>query len=260
MTPPRPRVRMSGSQRREQLIHIGRATFAERGVAAATVEEIAAAAGVTKPVVYEHFGGKEGLYAVIVDRETRAMLDHIAGALVDDMPPRALFEKTVVALLEYISENPDGFRVMVRDAPSWHSTGSLASLMSDIATQIEHELSRVMQRREIDPRFAPLYAQMLMGMAALTGDWWLEHGHEFGADVVAAHMVNLAWNGLTGLDPNPTLATTSLASALPPARRHREAQAQAQAQDDDAPAAAAAPDATSGRAAPGHDASDHEDG
>ena len=79
---------MSGTQRREQLIDVGRRTFAERGVAAATVEEIAAAAGVTKPVVYEHFGGKEGLYAVIVDRETRSFLDHIASALADDGTPR----------------------------------------------------------------------------------------------------------------------------------------------------------------------------
>ena len=212
---------MTGTERREQLIGVGRRVFAERGVADATVEEIAAAAGVTKPVVYEHFGGKEGLYAVVVDRETRAMIDHIAGALVADGSPRELFERTVVAQLEYIRDNPDGFRVLVRDAPSWHSTGSLASLMSDIATQIEHELARVMRRREIDPRFAPIYAQMLVGMAALTGDWWLEHGQEFSADEMAAHMVNLAWNGLTGLDPGPRLETTTVPEPDGPSEPHR---------------------------------------
>ncbi|HCQ18616.1 MAG TPA: TetR family transcriptional regulator, partial [Dermacoccus sp.] len=93
-------------------------------------------------------------------------LDHIASALTDDGTPRELFERAVTAQLSYISANPDGFRVLIRDAPSWHSTGSLASLMSDIATKIENELSRVMSRREIDPRFAPIYAQMLIGMAA----------------------------------------------------------------------------------------------
>lgn len=204
------RVRMSGAQRREQLISIGRAVFAARGVGAATVEEVAAAAGVTKPVVYEHFGGKEGLYAVIVDRETRNLLDHISAALDNEIAPSALLEATAVALLQYISENPDGFRVLVRDAPSWHSTGSLASLMSDIAGHITHELTRVMSRREIDPRYAPLYSQMLVGMVALTGDWWLEHGQEFTAEEVAAHLVNLAWNGLTGLEANPRLTTTAL--------------------------------------------------
>src|SRR3989442_857840 len=73
-TPKGSRVRMSAAQRREQLIAIGRQLFAERGVDATSVEEVASRANVSKPVVYEHFGGKEGLYAVVVDREMRALL------------------------------------------------------------------------------------------------------------------------------------------------------------------------------------------
>ncbi|MFD6450333.1 TetR/AcrR family transcriptional regulator, partial [Nocardia sp. NPDC060220] len=57
------RPRMTGTQRRQQLIEIGRALFAERGYDATSIEEIAQRAQVSKPVVYEHFGGKEGLYA-----------------------------------------------------------------------------------------------------------------------------------------------------------------------------------------------------
>ena len=207
---------MTGTQRREQLIVVGRSVFAERGVADATVEEIAAAAGVTKPVVYEHFGGKEGLYAVVVDRETRALLERLSQALDGNGSPRALFERAVVAHLEYMSANPDGHRVLVRDAPAWHSTGSAASLMSDIASQAEQLLARVMARREIDERFAPIYAQMLVGMVALTGDWWLEQGQEFTAEEVASHMVNLGWNGLTGLEAAPHLHTTTITSTPPP--------------------------------------------
>src|SRR5450755_1277159 len=57
---------MTGIERREQLLDIGRRLFAERGFEGTSIEEIAAQAGVSKPVVYEHFGGKEGLYAVVV--------------------------------------------------------------------------------------------------------------------------------------------------------------------------------------------------
>ena len=64
---------MSSAERRSQLIEVSRAIFAEKGVEGATVEEIAAAAKVSKPVIYEHFGGKEGLYAVVVDREMAAL-------------------------------------------------------------------------------------------------------------------------------------------------------------------------------------------
>ena len=66
---------MTGKERRQQLLDIGRHLFAERGFEGTSIEEIAAQAGVSKPVVYEHFGGKEGLYAVVVDREVRALLD-----------------------------------------------------------------------------------------------------------------------------------------------------------------------------------------
>ena len=66
---------MTSYQRREQLIAIGRSLFASKGFEAVSVEEIAASAKVSKPIVYEHFGGKEGLYAVVVDREMRALTD-----------------------------------------------------------------------------------------------------------------------------------------------------------------------------------------
>src|SRR6478735_6134511 len=69
------RVRMSGRERREQLIDVGRKLFAAKGFEAVTIEEIASRAGVSKPVVYEHFGSKDGLYAVIVDREMNALME-----------------------------------------------------------------------------------------------------------------------------------------------------------------------------------------
>ncbi len=70
---------MTGKERREQLLDIGRRLFAERGFEGTSIEEIAAQAGVSKPVVYEHFGGKEGLYAVVVDREVERLLGMATG-------------------------------------------------------------------------------------------------------------------------------------------------------------------------------------
>ena len=56
---------MTGDQRRQQLIDVAREVFGARGYGPTSIEEIAARAGVSKPVVYEHFGGKEGIYAVV---------------------------------------------------------------------------------------------------------------------------------------------------------------------------------------------------
>ena len=94
------RQRMTGKERREQLISIGRQVFAERGFEGASVEEIAARAAVSKPVVYEHFGGKEGLYAVVVDREMLRLEQIITQALSQGRS-RVRIEQAVIALLTY---------------------------------------------------------------------------------------------------------------------------------------------------------------
>lgn len=197
---------MTGKQRREQLIEIGRSLFAEKGFEATTVEEIAAAASVSKPVVYEHFGGKEGLYAVVVDREIASLLGAITSALTSRGNARHLLERAAFALLDYIETSTDGFRILVRDSPTGQSTGSFASLMSDVASQVEHLLGAEFRRQGLDPATAPLYAQMLVGMVALTGQWWLE-SPGVDKDAVAAHLVNLAWNGLAGMERTPRLRT-----------------------------------------------------
>jgi AcrR family transcriptional regulator len=199
---PRARVRMTGRERREQLIDIGRALFAERGFDGASIEEIAARAGVSKPVVYEHFGGKEGLYAVVVDREMTDLLDRLTRAL-SAGTPRTLAEQAALALLTYIEEQTDGFRILSRDAtPAGAGEGAFSSLLNDVANQVEYVMVREFGRRGIDTEYAAMYAQMLVGMVALTGTWWLEE-RKPRREEVAAHLVNLGWNGLAHLETEP---------------------------------------------------------
>ncbi|GAA1796742.1 TetR/AcrR family transcriptional regulator [Nostocoides veronense] len=200
-----PKSRMTGSQRREQLIEVGRRLFAERGFEGSSVEEIAASAKVSKPVVYEHFGGKEGLYAVVVDREIADLTARITEALGSASSPRVLIERAALALMDYIEEETDGFRILVRDSPPGQSTGSFASLMGDVASQVEHLMVAQFKGRGLDTKAAPMYAQMLVGMVALTGQWWMDSNRKFSRADVAAHLVNLAWNGLSAMEERPTL-------------------------------------------------------
>jgi len=192
---------MTGRERREQLLDVGRSLFAEKGFEATSIEEIAARAGVSKPVVYEHFGGKEGLYAVVVDREMSDLLNRLTAAL-SSGHPRKLVEQSALALLTYIEEQTDGFRILSRDSPVAGASGTFSSLLSDIASQVEHILGREFAARGISTELAPMYAQMLVGMVALTGQWWLEE-RKPKREEVAAHLVNLGWNGLAHLEATP---------------------------------------------------------
>ena len=201
----RARSRMTSAERREQLIEVARGLFAERGYDGASVEEIAARSEVSKPVVYEHFGGKEGLYAVVVDREVRKLLEMMRAALTAGNP-RELLEQAACALLDYIEQSSDGFRILVRDSPLGSASGSFVSIISDVATRVEHILAAEFKSRGFDAKAAPMYAQMLVGMVGTTGQWWLD-ARKPSKDVVASHLVNLAWNGLSGLEKKPTLRT-----------------------------------------------------
>jgi AcrR family transcriptional regulator len=213
----RPRVRMSGKDRREQLLGVGRSLFAEKGFEATSIEEIAQRAGVSKPVVYEHFGGKEGLYAVVVDREMRSLLDRITGALTAGHA-RQLVEQAALALLTYIEDETDGFRILTRDSPVVSGSGTFSSLLNDIASQVESRLASEFALRGLQTELSGMYAQMLVGMVALTGQWWLEV-RQPPREEVAAHLVNLGWNGLRGLEAQPRLSIPSRTGPAAPTDR-----------------------------------------
>ena len=189
---------MTGQERRQQLLDIARRLFSERGFEGTSIEEIAAQAGVSKPVVYEHFGGKEGLYAVVVDREVDRLLTMATTLLGGDhtMPK---FEGAAVALLRYIEDNADGFRILVRDSSPGATTGTYGTLLSDIAGQVEYIMADFLKSRGRDPKLAPMYSQMLVGMVAFTGQWWLD-ARKPKLEQVAANLIDLAWNGLSQLD------------------------------------------------------------
>ncbi|MCL2782404.1 MAG: TetR/AcrR family transcriptional regulator [Propionibacteriaceae bacterium] len=198
-----PRVRMSGVERREQLIEVARVLFADNGVDATSVEEIAAAAAVSKPIVYEHFGSKDGLYAVIVDREARRLDRAVCDAL--DTPNasyREILERGTMALLDYIDDCPEGFRILSRDSGS----GTYASILSDVTIHAEEIMRSHLPLHQFDPELARPLAQAIVGLVSMAGQAWLET-RQPAKDVLAAQLVNLAWNGLANLQHDPGLIT-----------------------------------------------------
>ena len=196
------RTRMSAGERREQLIDVARALFAEKGFEGTAIEEIASRAKVSKPVVYEHFGGKEGLYAVIVDRELSTISTTVTQALRSSESASLVVERAALALLTYIEQSPDGFQILSSSGD--RTAGTYSTLLADVAIQVSGILASQFQAHGMDPRTAPLYAQMLVGIVSSPAWWWLEN-RTMSKEEVAAHMVNLAWNGLRAMEARPQL-------------------------------------------------------
>ena len=200
--------RLTAAARRAQLVEVGRAVFAKRGYEAASMEEIADRAKVSKPIVYEHFGGKEGLYAVVVDRE----VEHIVGRIVDAMStgsPRERLERAALAFLTYVQERPDGFAVLLRDAAPSKRSGEMPALMYDLADRVGDVFTDQFRKAGYDAKAAPIYAHALVGMVAFVGQWWTETRKPPSAETVASHLAALAWMGLRHLPKRPTLSTAT---------------------------------------------------
>jgi AcrR family transcriptional regulator len=196
--------RLTAAARRAQLIDVGRAVFAKRGYEATSVEEIAKRANVSKPIVYEHFGGKEGLYAVIVDREVEHIVTRIVEAITAGSA-RERLEQAVLAFLTYVKERPGGFAILLRDAPESKRRGEMPGLMYDLADRVGDIFSDQFRKAGYDAKAAPIYAHALVGMVAFVGQWWTESSKPPPAETVATHIAALAWMGLRHLPRLPAL-------------------------------------------------------
>jgi AcrR family transcriptional regulator len=193
---------MTASERRTQLVEVAKHVFAEYGYDAASVEEIAKRAKVSKPIIYEHFGGKEGLYAVVVDRETARLLEMITSRLGPGLEAREQVHSSALAFFDYIEVEPDGFRVLTRDSPHGFSAGGMAGLLSDVARKAEEVLAGFFAESGLDIASAPIYAHAIVGMVVGVGAWWAEE-REPSKEMVVAHLTALSYVGLSKLPRDP---------------------------------------------------------
>lgn len=210
--------RMTAYERREQLISVGRKLFAERDVETLSVEEIASAAKVSKPIIYEHFGGKEGLYAVVVDRELQTLSEALNDFFAHPpMGERHTMERGVMAFLTYVEEHNEGFHVLLRDSPSTDPTGSLNTLLMTVSVRVEKMLEESFKRAKLPTKGAPYYAHMIVGLTVFSAEMWADNTR-ISKEELAAYIVNMAWFGMRGIDAHPQLKYEGKAAA---ARREK---------------------------------------
>ena len=194
-----PRRRMTGRERREQLLEEAVRLFAEKGYDGASVEEIAHRANVSKPVVYEHFGGKEGIYAVVIDRELQRLMLIVESTIGDPLFQQNrlmahVLPKLISALFEYVEERANGFRVLI-DAPLSGSVAHQETVVSVIAYKVEEVLSAAGWAGEI----ARTYAQATSGMLVHSAAEWLTRRLVQRTEIVD-HLIDIALHGVALID------------------------------------------------------------
>ena len=135
---------------------------------------------------------------MVVDREMERVIGKISDAI-SDGSPRARLEGAALAFLTYVKDNPDGFAVLSRDAPA---NVGMASLLAEVGQRVGDVFADQFKRAGYDTKFAPIYAQSLIGMVTFVGQWWTEE-RSVSVEEAASHIAALAWMGLRNLPKKP---------------------------------------------------------
>jgi AcrR family transcriptional regulator len=201
------RRRLTAEARRRQLFDVALTLFADHGYAATTMDDIAEAAGVTKPLVYQHFASKRALYLELMDVFSHEIVAAIARATEAADGPRQQVEMGFAAYFELMLADERAFRLLYgRDAPDDHELGAaLRRVEETIAEAIDPLIDA-----GLEPEHRLLLAHAVVGMAEGASRHWLDHhaasgarngergqrGAEDEAAQLATRLADFAWAGL----------------------------------------------------------------
>jgi len=195
-------MRLPAAQRREQLIETAIPVFAEQGFHATSMNDVAEAAGVTKPVLYQHFSSKRDLFVELLDEIGNQLRDTIAKATADAGGPREQFQQGFRAYFGYVQSHTDAFRVLfgagARRDPEFASfTRAVEASISETIAELIVVDGQPAEDRE-------LLAHSIVGMTEAASRYWLLHDRTPDAEVLADRVARLAWNGMRDLNVEPT--------------------------------------------------------
>src|SRR5947209_1963318 len=163
--------------REQRILDVAGQAFSERGYHAASMEQIARRAGVTKPVVYAYFASKEGLYAAYIEREGSELIERMRAATdVADEPAERLRAGTV-EFLRFVAERRDGWQLLYAEAAA--RGGPLAERIVELRARIVRMVRRVLEQQSLDGRATAneaafdALAHAFVGAGESLANWWL---------------------------------------------------------------------------------------
>jgi AcrR family transcriptional regulator len=164
------------------------------------MEDLARAAGVTKPILYRHFGHRDGLTAALATRFAHGLESTLQSAMVAGNPPRETLEKTIDAYLEFVERDPEVYRFLVQRliAGPPDEELSVGNFLRQVATQVALVLGEQLRAADLDSGGAEPLAHGMVGMVHAAGDWWLER-QTMPRGRLVDYIVGVLWGGLAGI-------------------------------------------------------------
>jgi AcrR family transcriptional regulator len=194
--------RVPRAVRAEQLLDVADRLFAERGFHAASMDELARRAGVSKPVIYDHFGSKEQLFTTCVRRTGEVLADRVEKAVREETDPRARLRAGSIAYFRFLEEQLQAWAVLfadeeVRDARFAAEASRIRHRQSDLMITLMAESSGTALGHEDRARLEAM-ALAIAGAYESLSLWWYEHP-EVPPEELADWLLDLIWPGLEQL-------------------------------------------------------------
>lgn len=188
--------RPSRQERRQQLLDAAVTAIREVG-SGASMEQLAAQGGVTKPILYRHFGDRDGLVAAIGEHYGALLLGRIGATLGGDAPEDLLW-RTIDGYLAFLEEDPELYTFLMRQTSHSSEGMSTGSLIDVIARQVATVIGDQLRAQDLDAGGAEPMGFGIVGMVHSAGDWWI-HSRTMSRYALTTYLAGLLWNGFQGL-------------------------------------------------------------
>ena len=191
--------RLPGPERKRQILAVARQVLARNGYHETTMSEIAKAAGVTKPVLYQHYRSKRDLYRSVLEDIGARLEAAVIGAAVETESPRQRAEAGIQAYAEFVEQDQDGFQLLFtgvnRQDPEW------AALTSSVERSLASAIASLIDVPSIAPVRRQTMAYGVIGLAeAMMRFAKSSEAGEYPTDRLSADITSLLWAGLRGID------------------------------------------------------------
>jgi AcrR family transcriptional regulator len=190
---------MKGPERRAQLLESARDVFGSSGFHTASMEAVARRAGVTKPILYDHFSSKRDLYLALIDADLATVGRRVSEALAAPTGNRERIRASFQAYFDFVDDHGSGFRLLMQEVTG--ADRDLRRRVGKVRTRIIAEVAALIVRESqgrLDPTDAETVALALVGMVETAAQRNPGRGTRARTDAVDT-LVRLAWRGVTGL-------------------------------------------------------------
>ena len=212
----KPRKRLKAEERRESILRAANSVFGQHGYEHVRIDDVAAAAGISKALIYEHFRSKQELYVELMNRAAIDLLGRIvAAASAPGVEGAARLEAGSKAGFGFVAEQPEAFQMFVRDVTDPEVAAVQAALRRGAVSAMVGvmEMEPVATREGLERRHLEQLAEMMVGGYYALADWWLRNREADIAELTAIQL-NFMWLGLDRMQQGERWNLASLGGKL----------------------------------------------